>query len=470
MAFPISPIDGQQATVNNTVYTYNSTDGAWYRTGTTIGGGGSGTFVTQNYTGTGSQTAFSVTSGVTVSSVIVTENGVVQTPTTDYTISGTTLTFTTAPASGTAIQIREIAIAAAAGVKITALTYANSAVSANTLGSETIAVTGSGFNSNAKVYIDTTLCTTTYVSSTSLTFVSPAKSLGSYMLYVYNTDGSSGVYPVGITYVPRTPTTVEYLVVAGGGAGGGWAGGGGGAGGYRTATGYSITSGVNITVTVGAGGAATPSGTYTSGNWSPGENSIFGSVTATGGGAGATFGLTPAGGAGGVNGGSGGGASYGTSPGTGTVGQGNDGSSYTASYAGGGGGGSGAAGSNKDGGAGLQSSITGTPTYYAGGGAASAGTGGLAAGTGGLGGGANGISSGGPATSGTANTGGGGASAYTTTSTGTSQTGSGAGGSGVVIIRYSDIYSAANTTGSPTVTVAGGYRIYKWTTSGSITF
>jgi hypothetical protein len=47
----------------------------------------------------------------------------------------------------------------------------------------------------------------------------------------------------------------------------------------------------------------------------------------------------------------------------------------------------------------------------------------------------------------------------------------GTGGSGIVVIRYADTFAAAtNTTGSPTVTVTGGYRIYTWTSSGSITF
>jgi hypothetical protein len=47
----------------------------------------------------------------------------------------------------------------------------------------------------------------------------------------------------------------------------------------------------------------------------------------------------------------------------------------------------------------------------------------------------------------------------------------GAGGSGVVIIRYADTYAAATaTTGSPAITVAGGYRVYTWTASGSVTF
>jgi hypothetical protein len=41
----------------------------------------------------------------------------------------------------------------------------------------------------------------------------------------------------------------------------------------------------------------------------------------------------------------------------------------------------------------------------------------------------------------------------------------------VVILRYPDGYDAATaTTGSPTVTVTGGYRIYRFTSSGSITF
>jgi hypothetical protein len=46
-----------------------------------------------------------------------------------------------------------------------------------------------------------------------------------------------------------------------------------------------------------------------------------------------------------------------------------------------------------------------------------------------------------------------------------------AGGSGIVILRYPDTFIAAtSTTGSPTITVVGGFRVYKFTASGSITF
>ena len=66
------------------------------------------TYNTRTGTGDGSTVAFTVTSGATVDDVLVTENGVLQEPTTDYTISGTTLTFATAPGSGVNIVIREL--------------------------------------------------------------------------------------------------------------------------------------------------------------------------------------------------------------------------------------------------------------------------------------------------------------------------------------------------------------------------
>jgi hypothetical protein len=48
---------------------------------------------------------------------------------------------------------------------------------------------------------------------------------------------------------------------------------------------------------------------------------------------------------------------------------------------------------------------------------------------------------------------------------------SGAGGSGVVLLSYPSAYPAAtSTTGSPSVLVSGGLRVYKFTSSGSITF
>jgi hypothetical protein len=40
-----------------------------------------------------------------------------------------------------------------------------------------------------------------------------------------------------------------------------------------------------------------------------------------------------------------------------------------------------------------------------------------------------------------------------------------------VILRYLNTYAlASSTTGSPLITDVGGYRYYKWTGDGSITF
>ena len=63
---------------------------------------------TRAYTGDGSTVAFTVTSGQTVENVLVFINGVFQRPTTDFGISGTTLTFGTAPVSADVITIKEL--------------------------------------------------------------------------------------------------------------------------------------------------------------------------------------------------------------------------------------------------------------------------------------------------------------------------------------------------------------------------
>lgn len=62
------------------------------------------------YTGTGACTQFTISSSHSANSVLVFENGICQEPITDYTVSGTTLTFTTAPGNGFKIQIRELPV------------------------------------------------------------------------------------------------------------------------------------------------------------------------------------------------------------------------------------------------------------------------------------------------------------------------------------------------------------------------
>ena len=66
------------------------------------------TYNNRALTGDGSTVAFTVTSGTAVADLIVTVNGVIQRPTTDYSVSGTTLTFGTAPAASDRVDIREL--------------------------------------------------------------------------------------------------------------------------------------------------------------------------------------------------------------------------------------------------------------------------------------------------------------------------------------------------------------------------
>lgn len=245
--------------------------------------------------------------------------------------------------------------------------------------------------------------------------------------YWYHAFTSSG------NFVAQTAlSNVDYLVVAGGGAGGSaYEGAGGGAGGLRSTVGATGGGGSletrlsllaqSYAVTIGAGGAAV----NPERNGNPGSNSTFATITSIGGGYGACGGNNQAGG----NGGSGGGTARSLGAGSGTTGQGYAGGNGSGDV-GGGGGGAGAQGSGAGaGGAGVSISalasvtLTGVSNFYAGGG------GGGNSGSGGSGGGGAGHPT--AASSGVVNTGSGGGGARTY-----SPGSSGAGGSGIVIIRY----------------------------------
>jgi hypothetical protein len=257
------------------------------------------------------------------------------------------------------------------------------------------------------------------------------------------------------------PPTLEYLIVAGGGAGsigdvyGAYGSGGGGAGGVIYEPSFSFVLGTTYTITIGGGGTMTIGAlaTTTSGN----NTTMTGQPTAIGGGKGGMAVNYREQGQTGSNGGSGGGGAGPSGSrvgGSGTVGpprQGYNGGSGSIEYYsvdndlyysnGGGGGGAGSAGS--DGGSGLFSHGNGgSPVTYIG---STVGAGGK-----------NGTGQG------AANTGNGGGGQQTNNS--------GNGGSGLVKIRTLDSIATASYTGAPSFVNSGGYKTYTFTANGSITF
>jgi len=62
----------------------------------------------QTFNGDGSTLAFTINAGYTTASCLVSINGILQVPVTAYAVSGTTLTFTEAPAIGDLIEVRQI--------------------------------------------------------------------------------------------------------------------------------------------------------------------------------------------------------------------------------------------------------------------------------------------------------------------------------------------------------------------------
>ena len=279
-----------------------------------------------------------------------------------------------------------------------------------------------------------------------------------------------GTFCVSQVHPCAANNEVSYMVVAGGGGGGTAIGGGGGGGGFRetkspvtpyTASpldGYSTpgnritVSATPYTITVGGGGPAGTPGSPTQGV--TGGVSTFSTITsAAGGGGGATpnSGIAGGSGGGGANGNANGGA--GNTPPT-TPSQGFPGNGVGGCGIGGAGGGGGAtvagsqapaSGGNPSsnpqpggaGGAGATTSISATPTAYAGGGGG-VGRGPAGSNNGGVGGAGGGGAGAYPtaAVAGTPNTGGGGGGGYQCGVSPAPFVLGANGGSGIVIIRY----------------------------------
>jgi len=310
-------------------------------------------------------------------------------------------------------------------------------------------------------------------------FHTSASGTGSSIVAVASIDADGSM--TARSFIPNSGYNIEYLIV-GGGAGGGTTvyddAGGGGAGGYRSSivgnpsANYAppeppllAVVGKTYAVTVGAGGNQLGSG----------NNSSFGTIVSEGGGrAGNHRNRGHPGGSGG------GGSGYYTAGdnvegGVGYYGQGNNGGTVTNYSAAGGGGGAGApgeggSGSSKAGGAGVWSVVesginlhigsqTGNRVYRAGGGGAYGG------GAGGLGGGGRGWSTSQTPTAGAVNTGGGGGGNKENHANSATV----GGGSGIVILKVPTSNYTGTTTGSPTVTTVGSYKIIKFTSSGSYT-
>ena len=406
------------------------------------------------FSGNGSTTAFTLSRPVaSVAQVQVTIDNVAQNPSSAFTVSANTITFTSAPLSGTnniyvyyTSPITQVIAPGQGTVGATALdVYGSSGVGASNLPAGTTAQRPSSPVAGANRFNSTIGSIEVYNGSQWQALPSPNAS---------------------------TNYSVEYLLVAGGAGGGSKNGGGGGAGGVLSGL-FTPTVGTAYTVTIGAGGAKASAGTNNYGN-NGGSSSAF-SQTVTGGGGGSGQNAGSAANSGGSGGGAGAAntSSY-TTPGTGTAGQGTQGGgSYGRNGpgnndAGGGGGGSAGPGvignsyACGNGGPGIMSTISGTVAYYGGGG----GGGGFnasAPGYGGIGGGGAGCvgtSSSPTAVSGTANTGGGGGNEE-----GQSSVMSGAGGSGVFIVKY----PGAQRGSGGTVTSVAGYTIHTFTSSSTYT-
>jgi hypothetical protein len=440
------------------------------------------------FSGNGSTTAFTLSRPVaSVAQVQATIENVPQNPGTAFTVSGNTITFDGAPASGT----NNIYVYYTSPIT-QVIQPGQGTVGTAQLASGVLTPTAVSDQLNASTgYFDL---------PTGTTAQRPASPIAG--MIRYNTTLARFEYYNGSVWaiVDADSTSTQYLitytVVGGAGGGGigntsGYAGGGGGAGGVNQGA-FLATSGTVYTTTLGAGGNGNSSGgTSYAGNGS--TSTISGSglinIDGFGGGRGGNNLNTSdcwGAGAGGSGGGGGSGSNtvsnlsfFGVIGGAGTNGQGTSGG-YGMYFgapdfvSGGGGGGAqrpggsalvgnGPVGVQAGGGSGIPSIVNGTT--YGGGGGGGYGQYNVSGGSGGAGGGGAGGGSSTSAVAGTANTGGGGGGGG-----GASGRTSGAnGGSGIILISMPTSRYTGTTTGSPSVSTSGSNTILTFTSSGTYT-
>ena len=91
--------------------------------------------------------------------------------------------------------------AATSTPKISSIVYPGNDTAAATAGGQTVTLNGAGFNAGASVLINGSYAGVVSVAnSTSLSFTTPSNSGGTYILYVINTDGGTGISVPGISY------------------------------------------------------------------------------------------------------------------------------------------------------------------------------------------------------------------------------------------------------------------------------
>ena len=111
-------------------------------------------------------------------------------------------------------NIADTALATLTGPKVTTIVYPGTETATDVVGGATINLTGAGFQSGCSVLVASTASSVvTFISSTQISFIAPALSAGTYVIYVINPDGGTAISIPGISYsgTPNWTTTAGTL-------------------------------------------------------------------------------------------------------------------------------------------------------------------------------------------------------------------------------------------------------------------